>query len=156
MDLPGDARDGGPNGVRIAIGPIRVRDDEVRFSAMRASGPGGQNVNKVSSKVELRFPFSENPTIPEAAKERLRTLAKNKLDSDGWLVVSSQKTRDQSQNIDDAWGKIRELLVAAMVVPKRRRATKPTYGSVQRRIGEKKATGAKKKSRGAKSFKNDD
>jgi ribosome-associated protein len=145
-----------PPGVRLTVAGIVVREDEVRFSAVRASGPGGQNVNKVSSKVELRFPFSANATIPEAAKERLRTLAKNKLDGDGALLISSQKTRDQSQNLDDAWEKIRELLVAAMVVPKRRRATKPTYGSVQRRIGEKKATGAKKKSRGGKSFKNDD
>ncbi len=145
-----------PSGVRLAVAGILVREDEVRFTAVRASGPGGQNVNKVSSKVELRFPFSANGTIPDAAKERLRTLAKNKLDGEGALLISSQKTRDQSQNLQDAWEKIRELLVAAMIVPRRRRATKPTYGSVQRRIGEKKATAAKKKSRGGKSFKNDD
>jgi ribosome-associated protein len=108
---------------------------EVSFA--RSSGPGGQNVNKVSSKVQLWFAF-ESSAIPTEVKNRLRRLAANCTDADGRIFVSSQKTRDQKQNIDDARQKIVELVQKAAIRPKVRRETKPTRGSQMRRLTEKK------------------
>jgi ribosome-associated protein len=108
---------------------------EVAFA--RSSGPGGQNVNKVSSKVQLWFSF-ESSAIPTEVKNRLRKLAANCTDADGRIFVSSQKTRDQKQNIDDARQKIVELVQKAAIRPKVRRETKPTRGSQMRRLTDKK------------------
>lgn len=126
---------------------ITLPGSDLEWSAVRASGPGGQNVNKVSSKIELSFDFEATVALTEAAKGRLRLLARNQLDAEGRLLVTSQKTRDQAKNLKDARDKVRELVLSALVVPKRRKPTKPTRASQARRVTSKKKVGAKKASR---------
>ena len=119
----------------------------MEVSATRASGPGGQNVNKVSSKVELRVDLAQIEGMPTEARARLRALVANKLDAEGRLFLTSQKERDQPRNLEDCREKLRALIERAMVRPKARRPTKPTRGSVERRIEAKKRVGQKKADR---------
>ncbi|WP_437489852.1 alternative ribosome rescue aminoacyl-tRNA hydrolase ArfB [Sorangium sp. So ce1014] len=114
------------------------------WSAVRASGPGGQNVNKVASKVELRFDFAAWPELDEGAKTRLHALAHGRLDAEGRLLIVSQLTRDQQRNLDDAREKLRALILRALVVPVLRRPTRPTRASKRRRLDEKRRTSEKK------------
>jgi ribosome-associated protein len=124
--------------------PIEVRpgivvpSDAISMHAVRSGGPGGQNVNKVASKVELRVDLSRITGLNEGARGRLRAIAAGALDADGWLLVTSQRTRDQRLNLDDARGKVVALVLRALERPRTRRKTKPTRGSVERRIEEKK------------------
>ena len=133
--------------------PLRIRErivipaDAMTMQAVRSSGPGGQNVNKVASKVELRVDLSRVTGLDDAARARLMNAARPMLDAEGWLLVKSQKTRDQRQNLEDARDKVRLLVEQALVRPKSRRATRPTRGSVERRIAEKKARSRIKKDR---------
>jgi ribosome-associated protein len=121
----------------IAVRPgVVVPGDALSVRAVRSSGPGGQNVNKVSSKIELRVDVERIEGIDAAARKRLRDVAP--LDADGWVLVTSQKTRDQRQNLDDARDKVRLLVERALHVPRARRKTRPTRGSVERRISDKK------------------
>ena len=117
---------------------VVVPADAMRMSAVRSGGPGGQNVNKVASKVELRVDLARVVGLDEGARARLAALAASALDADGCLLVTSQKTRDQRKNLEDAREKVRVLVLRALVRPRKRRKTKPTRGSVERRIGEKK------------------
>src|SRR5438105_8186289 len=103
---------------------IPARD--LAWTATRSSGPGGQNVNKVSSRVELRFDLAHTTALDETTKARLRALAAHHLDSEGRLLVKSQLTRDQARNLEDAREKLRALVASALVTPKRRRPTKPS------------------------------
>ncbi|WP_437602125.1 alternative ribosome rescue aminoacyl-tRNA hydrolase ArfB [Sorangium sp. So ce590] len=114
------------------------------WSAVRASGPGGQNVNKVASKVELRFDFAAWPELDEGAKTRLHALAHGRLDAEGRLLIVSQLTRDQQRNLDDAREKLRALILRALEVPVLRRPTRPTRASKRRRLDEKRRTSEKK------------
>ncbi len=115
---------------------VVVPADALSMRAVRASGPGGQNVNKVASKVELRVAIERIEGLDEAARRRLCDAAP--LDADGQLLVTSQRTRDQRANLEDARDKVRVLIERSLHVPRRRRKTRPTRGSVERRLSDKK------------------
>ena len=115
--------------------------------AVRSSAPGGQNVNKVASKVELRVDLDRVEGLSQGARHRLDQLAANRLDAEGRLFVSSQLTRDQSRNLEDARAKVRALIVAALIEPKRRRPTAPTRGARERRLAEKRRASKQKRLR---------
>ncbi len=126
---------------------VTLPGSDLEWTAVRSSGPGGQNVNKVSSKIELSFDFETSVALSDPAKARLRVLAKNSLDAEGRVFVTSQKTRDQAKNLADARDKVRELVLKALVIPKVRKPTKPTKGSKVKRLTTKKKVAAKKKTR---------
>jgi ribosome-associated protein len=115
---------------------VVVPADALTMRAVRSGGPGGQNVNKVASKVELRVDIDRVEGLDDGARQRLRGAAL--VDADGQLLVTSQKTRDQRVNLDDARDKVRTLIERALYVPRRRHKTRPTRGSVERRLSDKK------------------
>lgn len=117
-----------------------VPESEVRFSAVRAQGPGGQNVNKVSSAVHLRFDVVRS-SLPEDVKRRLLARADRRVSDEGVVVIKAQAARTQEQNKAEALERLQALVDAASHVPKIRKATQPTYGSQQRRLQSKGARG---------------
>jgi ribosome-associated protein len=132
--------------IKVASGVV-IPESALSLRASRASGPGGQNVNKVASKVELRVDLDRIEGLPEDARRRLDALAAGRRDAEGRLVVTSQRTRDQSRNLEDAREKVRDLVRRALVRPRPRRPTKPSPAARQRRLDEKRLASARKRGR---------
>jgi ribosome-associated protein len=126
---------------------VVVPERELVWAAVRSSGPGGQNVNKVSSKVELRFDFEASESLTASVKTRLRALATHRLDGEGRILIVSQVTRAQPKNLEDARQRLAELIARALVVPKPRRPTKPSRAAKRARLQDKRAVSTKKQNR---------
>ncbi|MGH8089861.1 MAG: alternative ribosome rescue aminoacyl-tRNA hydrolase ArfB [Rudaea sp.] len=127
---------------------LRIPDSELVESFVRASGPGGQNVNTVASAVELRFDVSRSPSLPEPLRARLLARRDRRLTADGVLVIQANRFRDQAKNREDARTRLLEIIRATLHVPKKRVATKPTRASKERRITAKKKRAQHKQARG--------
>ena len=117
---------------------ISIQSWEITEQFVRASGPGGQNVNKVSTKVSLRFEAERSPNLSAAVKARLKKIAGTKWTVDGAIIIQCDETRSQIRNREIAQDRLKDLISKALVVPKRRRPTKPSRGAIERRLKSKK------------------
>jgi len=117
---------------------ISIAENELQESFVRASGPGGQNVNKVATAVQLRFDVQNSPSLPEAVRQRLLKLAASRLTNDGVLVIEARRFRTQEQNRADARDRLAALIRQATVTPKMRRATKPSRAAKEKRLESKR------------------
>jgi ribosome-associated protein len=120
---------------------LKIPDAELRLSFARSSGPGGQNVNKVSSKAILHFDVLNSPSLPPDVKQRFAEQWRSRLTTTGEVVIHSEEFRDQPRNIEACYDKLRQMVLSVLRPPKKRRATKPTRGSKVRRLNEKKRRG---------------
>lgn len=136
---------------RISI-PLR----EFRFTFSRASGPGGQHVNKVNTKATLRWPVSTTGNLPEDVRERFVARYRRRITTEGDLVLSSQRFRDQGRNVADCLAKLRDMVEQVATAPKKRKPTKPSRGSRERRLEGKRQTSQRKQSRRPPRRSNDD
>jgi ribosome-associated protein len=128
---------------------LSIPASELRWRAVRASGPGGQNVNKVSTKVELRFELNESAALEDSVKARLRRLARGNLDAEGRIVITCQIARTQKQNLEHARSLLAKYIQSALVVPRKRRKTKPSAASRASRVRDKRHNAEKKQARRA-------
>src|SRR5438105_13123807 len=126
---------------------LAIPETELQWSFVRSSGPGGQNVNKVASKAVLRWDMAGSPSVPAEVKARLRTLQRRRVTGDGELILTSQRFRDQERNRLDCLDKLREMILQAAVRPKPRRVTRPTRGSREARLQEKRRRAGRKTAR---------
>jgi ribosome-associated protein len=127
---------------------VTLPASDLLWVAVRSSGPGGQNVNKVSTKIELRFDLARTRALDPAAKSRLRSLAAGRIDADGRVIVTSQITRSQERNLEDARDKLAGLVAAALTVPKKRKKTRPSRAARTERLEGKRHHSQKKQTRG--------
>jgi len=131
---------------------LRIDEDDLIWKATRASGPGGQHVNKTSTAIELRFDVRNSPYLPDDVKARLETLAGSRLTQDGVLVLFAQGSRSQEMNRQDALERLIDLIRRATEKPKPRKATKPTYSSKLKRLEGKSKRSTVKSGRGRVKF----
>ena len=134
----------------MADSRVQIPQDELFFTFARSSGAGGQNVNKVNSKAILRWTPNESRVLIGAWRERFLAKYGSRLTTTGDLIVMSDRHRDQGKNASDCIDKLREMLLSVLVPPKKRKATKPTYGSKMRRLTAKKVNSDKKQGRRTK------
>jgi ribosome-associated protein len=128
---------------------IEIPDDELQFTFVRSAGPGGQNVNKVNTKAVLRWAVTTSPSLSEAVRARFLAHYGSRLTNDGELIINSQQYRDQSRNRADCLERLRVMLATVAVAPKRRRKTRPSRSSVERRLeGKQKRSERKQQRRG--------
>jgi ribosome-associated protein len=128
---------------------IRIPRTEFEFTYVRSRGPGGQNVNKVSTKAVLRWDLANSPTLPDDVRDRFRRQFPTRVTKDGEVVITSQRHRDRDRNAEDCLEKLRVLLASVATAPRRRKKTVPTRASRERRLREKKLRSEKKRQRGA-------
>jgi ribosome-associated protein len=128
-------------------GEVRIRGEELRWQFARSGGPGGQNVNKVASKAVLRWNPAGSPDLPPDFRQRLLTIAGPWLTDEGEILITSQRFRERPRNIEDCLQKLRSLLLTASHRPKQRKKTKPTRGSKERRLEDKRLQSRRKKLR---------
>lgn len=131
----------------FVTGRVIIPAGDLSYTNVTSSGPGGQNVNKVATKVDLRFDLEGTQVLDERTKARVRTLAGSRLDADGRVVIVSQKTRKLGRNLEDARERLVELIRAALRRPKTRRPTKPSRGAQRRRLEAKQRVSEKKQGR---------
>jgi len=122
----------------LEVGPIAIPDSELVERFVRSAGPGGQNVNKVATAVELRFDIATSPSLPEAVRERLLARRDRRVTGEGVLVISAQRFRTQDRNRQDARERLAGFIESSLRAPKKRVATKPTRGSKERRLAGKR------------------
>jgi ribosome-associated protein len=129
---------------------LSISENEIQFDFIRASGPGGQNVNKVASAVQLRFDVKNSPSLPEVVKQRLTKLAPKRITAEGVLIIEAKRYRSQEQNREDAVQRLVHLLQQAEYEPKPRRKTKPSQTAREARLRTKKLKGEIKRLRSTK------
>lgn len=132
----------------IVVSPtISLQENELVFDFVRASGPGGQNVNKVATVVQLRYDLQNSTTLPIEVKEQLAKIAGKRLNRDGWLIIEAKRYRTQEQNRQDAVDRLVKLIQKALEQPKERKPTKPSKAADEKRLEEKKRRSEIKRSR---------
>ncbi len=131
----------------IVTGSVAVPLSEFTFTFVRSSGPGGQNVNKVATKACLRWPVMTSPSLTGAVRERFLAKYGRRVSNDGDFLINSQRYRDRQRNIDDCFDKLRTLLLSIAQAPTRRRKTKPSRASKERRLDNKRKQAGKKQMR---------
>jgi ribosome-associated protein len=136
----------------LEIGPIAIAEDELVERFVRATGPGGQNVNKVATAVELRFDVAGSPSLPEPVRERLLARRDRRLTLEGVFVISAQRFRTQDRNRQDARERLAGFIEAGLHAPRPRIATKPTRGAKERRLGAKRERSTIKRGRNTRDW----
>ena len=131
----------------VITSQLQIPADELSLTFARSAGPGGQNVNKVNTKAVLRWNFDQTQSLPETVKVRFRQKYAQRISNSGEVIVSSDRHRNQLRNINDCYEKLRQLIAAAMVVPRPRKKSRPSRGAIEQRLKSKRQSAERKKRR---------